>query len=100
MGCFLPHPKANDRGPQAPSADANGLVGEAGHLRRRAGPGRSPRNGGRPRREGIVVPLRPPARNRLRAVTGLFLLVVVLGTVTAALVVAVALAGASALGNL
>jgi hypothetical protein len=51
------------------------------------------------RRDGIVVPLRVPLRLRLRAATGLMFMVVVLGVITAAVVVALALAGAQVLSN-
>ena len=51
------------------------------------------------RRDGIVVPLRVPLRVRLRAATGLVFMVVLLGIVAAAVVVALALAGAQLLSN-
>ncbi len=53
----------------------------------------------RRRRDGIVVPLRVPLRARLRAATGLVFMVILLGTVFAAIVVVLALAGAQALSN-
>ncbi len=63
-----------------------------------------PATGARPvrrrrRRDGIVVPLRVPLRARLRAATGLVFMVILLGTVFAAVVVVLALAGAQALSN-
>ena len=51
------------------------------------------------RRDGIVVPLRVPLGTRLRAVTGLVLMIVLLGTIVAAVVAMVALAGAHAISN-
>jgi hypothetical protein len=45
------------------------------------------------------VPLRVPLRLRLRAVTGLAVMVVLLGAVTAAVVVALMLVGAQLLSN-
>jgi hypothetical protein len=62
--------------------------------RRRREPGR------RPRPEGVVVPLRVPFRNRLRAAAGLMVMVVVLGTAAAAVIGGLAIAAAAALGTL
>jgi len=52
------------------------------------------------RRDGVIVPLRVPLRTRLKAGVGLFALVVVLGTATALIVVALAVAGVQALSGL
>ncbi len=54
----------------------------------------------RPRRDGVIVPLRVPVGTRLKAGLGLFALVVVLGTVAAVIVAGIAFAGAQALAGL
>jgi hypothetical protein len=51
------------------------------------------------RRDGVVVPLRVPLRLRLRAATGLVFMVMVLGFIAAAVVVALALAAGQVLSN-
>jgi hypothetical protein len=55
----------------------------------------------RPRRarDGVVVPLRVPFLNRLKATAGLVLMVVVLGTTVAVIIAGLAMAGAQALGR-
>jgi hypothetical protein len=95
---------ANPRGPTAvgPAADGYGgtvVAGQVGAPLEASPDGRTVRLRA-VRRDGIVVPLGVPARTRLRALSGLAVMVVVLGSIAAALVAAVALAGAVALGNL
>jgi hypothetical protein len=53
----------------------------------------------RVRRDGVVVPLRPPWTTRLRATFGLVFMVAFLGAATAVLVAAVAIAAAQALSR-
>jgi hypothetical protein len=53
----------------------------------------------RPRRDGVVVPLRVPWTARLRATAGLVVMVACLGSATAVVIAALALAASRALGQ-
>ena len=91
-------PPAATRGPSDAPAQDGPAVGAASRASAVARRRHEPRR--RPRPEGVVVPLRVPFRNRLRAAAGLVVMVVVLGTVGAAVIGGLALAAAAALGTL
>jgi hypothetical protein len=77
------------------------LAGTGGNGTGGNGNGAAPRRRrSRPRQDGVIVPLRVPLGNRLKAGVGLCALVVVLGTAAAIVVAGMAVAGAQALSGL